>query len=114
MVITGLFAVPALLSLIWGSKLLIARMRGSDETVNKHGKQGMSITFHVVIEQDEAGWLVVECPALPGCVSQGKTEQEALDNIKEAIPAWLEVEDEKAITEVRNRGIEGKEYELAV
>lgn len=45
--------------------------------------------FHVVLKKDEDGWIVAECPALPGCVSQGKTEQEALTNIKEAITAWL-------------------------
>ena len=44
----------------------------------------------------EDGWIVVECPALPGCVSQGKDEQEALANIKEAIAAWLWAEDQKA------------------
>lgn len=52
--------------------------------------------FHVVIKRDEDGWIVAECPALPGCFSQGKTEQEALANIKEAITAWLWAEDQKA------------------
>ncbi|HNR37059.1 MAG TPA: type II toxin-antitoxin system HicB family antitoxin [Candidatus Hydrogenedentes bacterium] len=52
--------------------------------------------FHVKIEQAEDGWLVVECPALPGCVSQGRTEEEALANIREAITAWLWAEDQKA------------------
>lgn len=52
--------------------------------------------FHVKIEQAEDGWLVVECPALPGCVSQGKNEEEALANIREAITAWLWAEDQKA------------------
>ncbi|MGB7210603.1 MAG: type II toxin-antitoxin system HicB family antitoxin [Pyrinomonadaceae bacterium] len=52
--------------------------------------------FHVVLEKDEDGWIVAECPSLPGCVSQGKTEQEALENIKEAITAWLWAEDQKA------------------
>ncbi len=51
---------------------------------------------HVVLKKDEDGWMVAECPALPGCVSQGKTEQEALANIKEAITAWLWAEDQKA------------------
>ena len=40
----------------------------------------------------------MECPALPGCVSQGKDEQEALANIKEAIAAWLWAEDQKAMS----------------
>jgi len=51
--------------------------------------------LHVTIEKDEDGWIVAECPALPGCVSQGKDEQEALANIKEAIEAWLWAEDQK-------------------
>jgi len=53
--------------------------------------------FHVKIEQAEDGWLVVECPALPGCVSQGRDEEEALANIREAITAWLWAEDQKAV-----------------
>ena len=54
------------------------------------------MVFHVVLEEAEDGWIVAECPALPGCVSQGKTEAEALTNIKEAIIAWLWAEDQKA------------------
>ena len=52
--------------------------------------------FHVTLETDEDGWVVAECPALPGCLSQGTDEQEALANIKEAITAWLWAEDQKA------------------
>ena len=44
----------------------------------------------VNLERDESGMIVAECPAIPGCVSQGTTEQEALDNIREAIEACLE------------------------
>ena len=53
--------------------------------------------FHVVLDKAEDGWMVVECPALPDCVSQGKDEKEALKNIKEAITAWLWAEDQKAV-----------------
>ena len=53
--------------------------------------------FHVALEQAEDGWMVAECPALPGCVSQGRDEEEALENIKEAITAWLWAEDQKAV-----------------
>jgi predicted RNase H-like HicB family nuclease len=53
--------------------------------------------FHVIIEHAEDGWVVAEVPALPGCVSQGKDEEEALTNIKEAITAWLWAEDKKAM-----------------
>jgi predicted RNase H-like HicB family nuclease len=44
----------------------------------------------VTLERDESGMLVAECPAIPGCVSQGKTEEEALANIREAIAACVE------------------------
>lgn len=46
--------------------------------------------YRVLIEQDEDGVFVAEAPALPGCVSQGKTRSEAIDNIKEAIAGYLE------------------------
>ncbi|MBI5098909.1 MAG: type II toxin-antitoxin system HicB family antitoxin [Nitrospirae bacterium] len=51
--------------------------------------------LHVIVEQDEAGYFVVEVPALPGCLSQGKTREEAIANIKEAIEGWLEVMESK-------------------
>jgi predicted RNase H-like HicB family nuclease len=44
----------------------------------------------VTLERDESGMIVAECPAIPGCVSQGPTESEALDNIREAIAGCLE------------------------
>jgi len=46
--------------------------------------------YRVLIEQDEDGMFVVEVPALPGCISQGHTREEALYNIQEAIAAYLE------------------------
>ena len=46
--------------------------------------------YRVVIEPDEDGVFVVEVPALPGCLSQGRTRAEAIANIKEAIAAYLE------------------------
>ena len=61
--------------------------------------------FHVTLEKDEEGWFVAECPALPGCVSQGKDEKEALENVQEAIRAWLWAEDEKAL---RARGFDSQ------
>jgi predicted RNase H-like HicB family nuclease len=47
--------------------------------------------FVVTIERDEDGMFVAECPAIPGCLSQGKTREEALGNIREAITQCLEV-----------------------
>lgn len=43
----------------------------------------------VLIEMDEDGVFIAECPALPGCVSQGKTRSEALANIKDAIAGYV-------------------------
>ena len=60
--------------------------------------------FHVNLETDEDGWIIAECPALPGCVSQGKDEREALENIKEAIQAWLWAEDLKYFEETQKTG----------
>ncbi len=51
--------------------------------------------LHVVVEKDKMGYFVAEVPALPGCLSQGKTRDEALGNIKEAIEGWLEVMEAK-------------------
>jgi len=51
--------------------------------------------LHVVIEKDESGYFVAEVPALPGCFSQGKTREEALTNIREAIEGWFEVMESK-------------------
>lgn len=53
--------------------------------------------LHVVLKKGEAGWIVASCPALPGCISQGKDEREAVENIREAITGWLWAEDQKAV-----------------
>ncbi len=46
--------------------------------------------YRVSIVQDEDGMFVAEAPSLPGCISQGKSRSEALENIKEAIAGYLE------------------------
>ena len=48
------------------------------------------VRYRVIIEQDEDGVYIAEVPALPGCISQGHTRSEALDNIREAIAAYVE------------------------
>lgn len=53
--------------------------------------------FHVCVDLAEDGWFVAQCPALAGCVSQGRDHEEALTNIREAIVAWLWAEDQKAM-----------------
>lgn len=63
--------------------------------------------FKVVITEGEDGWYVVEVPALPGCISQGKTIEEALENIKEAIELYLE-------PDVQELNKETREFESAI
>lgn len=46
--------------------------------------------YRVVIEVDEDGVYVASVPALPGCISQGKTRKEALENIQDAIKGYIE------------------------
>jgi predicted RNase H-like HicB family nuclease len=51
----------------------------------------------VTVDRDEDGMWVVECPSIPGCVSQGKTKAEALKNIREAMALCLEVRAERGL-----------------
>jgi len=53
------------------------------------------MVFNVTVDRDEDGVWVVECPSIPGCVSQGQTKEEALENIKDAISLCLQVRAEK-------------------
>ena len=50
---------------------------------------GDNMKFRVLVEPDEDGVFVAECPVLPGCVSQGKTRAEAVANIRDAIQGYL-------------------------
>ncbi len=52
------------------------------------------MTVRVVLYPGEDGYVVAECPELPGCASQGRTRDEALANVREAIDGWLDVESE--------------------
>ena len=65
--------------------------------------------FNVTIDRDEDGVFVVECPSIPGCVSQGKTKEEALENINDAIRLCLQVRAEKGMPLT----IETKQIEVA-
>ena len=53
--------------------------------------------FVVTIDRDEDGIWVVECPAIPGCVSQGATKEEALDDVSDVIRACLQVRSERGM-----------------
>lgn len=65
--------------------------------------------FNVTIDRDEDGVFIVECPSIPGCVSQGKTKEEALENISDAIRLCLQVRAEKGLPLT----IETKQIEVA-
>ena len=65
--------------------------------------------FNVTIDRDEDGVWIVECAAIPGCVSQGKTKEDALENIKDAIKLCLQVRSEKGMPLT----IETKQVEVA-
>jgi len=57
--------------------------------------RGLFLNFKVALEQCEDGSYTIYVPSLPGCISEGKTKEEALNNIKEAIELYLEpIEDE--------------------
>ena len=60
------------------------------------GYNGRPMTLKVIIEPGEDRGFVAHVPALKGCWSQGNTRSEALANIREAIEAWLETEQDKS------------------
>ena len=63
--------------------------------------------FLNTIFQDEDGMFIADCPSIPGCISQGKTEQEAEKNIQEAIKKCLEARAEKGMPlTVKTRQVE--------
>jgi predicted RNase H-like HicB family nuclease len=66
--------------------------------------------FTVTLDRDEDGVWIVECPAIPGCVSQGATKGEALEQIKDAIKLCLEVRAERGMPLT----IESREVEVPV
>jgi len=62
--------------------------------------------FKVIITTGEDGWYVAECPALPGCISQGETIEQALENIKDAIQGCLEARNERVVEKAEQRVVE--------
>ncbi len=65
--------------------------------------------FNVTIDRDEDGMWIVECPSIPGCVSQGETKEDALANVREAITLCLEVRAEMGLPLT----IEARQIEVA-
>ena len=66
--------------------------------------------FITTLDRDEDGVWVAECPSIPGCVSQGESKQEALENVREAIALCLEVRSEKGLPLT----VETRQVEVAI
>ena len=66
--------------------------------------------FFVTVDRDEDGVWIAECPAIPGCMSQGGTREEALSNVQEAIALCVEVRAERGLPLT----IETKQVEVAI
>ncbi|MBO8182596.1 MAG: type II toxin-antitoxin system HicB family antitoxin [Archaeoglobus sp.] len=62
--------------------------------------------FKVILEEAEEGGYVVYVPSLPGCVSQGETREEAIENIKEAIEVYLDIDDAQIDAEIKGKKAE--------
>jgi len=69
--------------------------------------------FVIVLTEDETGGVVAECPSLPGCLSQGETRDEAIENIREAIQLSLETREAQG-SPVQITPVEITEIQLAV
>ena len=66
--------------------------------------------FIVTLDRDEDGVWIAECPSIPGCVSQGHTREETLENVREAIKLCLEVRAERGMPLT----VETQQVEVAV
>ena len=66
--------------------------------------------FLTTLDRDEDGVWIAECPAIPGCVSQGSTREEAMENLREAIAGCLEVRAERGMPLT----VETRQVEVAV
>ena len=66
---------------------------------NTPNKGGVKVIYRVIIEKGEDFGYIAHCPAIPGCHSQGKTIEEAIENIKDAIRGCLSVLDKDLISE---------------
>lgn len=78
-----------------GSAFDEACTRGRFAELDHVKQKGTAMKFMVTMDRDEDGVYVVECPSIPGCISQGSTEEEALRNIRDAIRECLEVRKER-------------------
>ena len=79
----------------------------------KGGRETTKREFYVLIEEGEDGYLIADVPELPGCHTQGETKEELLRNIKEAIELYLEVQDERRLSELSPKIVSVEKIEVA-
>lgn len=70
------------------------------------------LNFTVLIEQDEDGMYIAKVPDIPGCYTQGKTVEQAMERIKEAIQVCLESEEEEEILPLKFIGVQQLEVKV--
>ncbi len=68
--------------------------------------------FKVILEEAEEGGYVIYVPSLPGCVSQGESKKEAIENITEAIELYLDIDDAEIEAETQDKKAEVVEVNL--
>lgn len=68
--------------------------------------------FKVILEEAEEGGYVIYVPSLPGCVSQGESKQEAIENITEGIELYLDIDDEEIEAETKDKKAEVVEVNI--
>jgi predicted RNase H-like HicB family nuclease len=86
------------------------RLKVLDRRLTPVQRRSRDMKFSVILDRDEDGMWIVECPAIPGCLSQGKTRDEALANIRDAIKVCLEVRAEQGLPLT----VETQQVEVAV
>ena len=92
-------------------RLVCELTRPGEGGIAKPGNTPRVVTMHftVTLDRDEDGVWVAECPSIPGCVSQGGSREEALENVREAIALCLEVRAERGMPLT----VETKQVEVA-
>ena len=68
--------------------------------------------FKVILEEAEEGGYIVQVPSLPGCISQGETREEALENIREAIEVYLDIDDAEIAEQIQGKKAEIVELKI--
>lgn len=73
-----------------GNRCRFPQYEACGPAANRNEAKKNDMKYRVLIEPDEDGVFVAQVPALPGCISQGKSRKEALENVKEAMAAYIE------------------------